>query len=227
MKDIMEGSSNVLLYRDKISNIEISLLHNEYPTNFKFSRKEFEDSTIDTEDIIKKRGNFDLVVLDPFIIEEIKNSETLLSFFKTIIAKDIQKYEDVHKQLGLLSGEEILYAVEVKFIHFNNLGENVLKQVNVDNKKLKSAKEKNSEIKPINLIFCYYSKNNKTKKENFISKNLKINPAPKEVLNIYIEVNIDNIGKKETAKPFWIYNTNNVVPFWVTQITKNYDQNEL
>lgn len=222
MKDIMKGSSNVLLYRDTISNIEISLLHTEYPTNFKFSRKEYEDNSTDNEDIIKRRGNFDLVILDPFIIEKIKNDESFLSFLKTIIAKDIQRYEEVHEKLDLLYGEEILYAVEVKFIHFNNLGESVYKQVNVDNKKLESAKNKNPEIKPIILIFCYYSKENETKKENFISENLKNNPVPNEILNIYIEVNIDNIGKKETIKPIWIYNCSSSVPQWVKKITKNY-----
>lgn len=116
MKDIMDGNSDVLLYRDKISNIEISLIHNEYPTNFRYSKSELLKGYKNinqggSEDRLKTlinseegdRGNYDLSILNKDFVERTfknpvqvekhtnKNPVTELSeVIKHIINKDIK-----------------------------------------------------------------------------------------------------------------------------------------
>ena len=87
MKDIMEGNSNLFLHLDVKSNVEISLIHNEYPTNFRYEKAKLKDgyrnidigASKDRENTwihseIGDRGNYDLSILNKeFVKKELNN----------------------------------------------------------------------------------------------------------------------------------------------------------
>lgn len=64
VRDILDGNSDKFYLKIKDISLRLSMIHLEYPTNFKFSRaqalNEAESSSTDKN---IQRGNFDLVVL--------------------------------------------------------------------------------------------------------------------------------------------------------------------
>jgi hypothetical protein len=214
----------------------------EYPTNFKFSRKE--DNT--EGDVLangrkKTRGNFDLVILKGPLLRDIANNNInkLIEFLMFIISKNVAKYERIYKLLGHPVGELIDYAIEVKFFHFSNTTQDMFDEVKIDNFKLEQSIGLKANIKPVNLIFCYYwsdgNKNNKWegRLKNF-RKNLKLgkigfenapqNLIPEKVLNIFIEANINQDAVKKTQRPVCYFNEGmEKLPDWVSLLTRGYD----
>ena len=116
INDIKTGNSDILLYRDKKSNIEVSLIHNEYPTNFRYEKNKLKNGYLDLlygksqerkdtliNSDIGDRGNFDLSILNvefvkktfqnPLIVEngtKHNNVSELTEAIKHIINKDIK-----------------------------------------------------------------------------------------------------------------------------------------
>jgi hypothetical protein len=112
MKDIMEVNSKLFLYRDK-SGVEISLIHNEYPTNFLYksnwltNTKNIDYDTfpkeinidrilheieltqiINTFENGRNRGHYDLSILNKeFVNEEFSKDISLEEKLKIIISK--------------------------------------------------------------------------------------------------------------------------------------------
>ena len=182
VKDIVEGNSEKFYLPIRDTNLKLSLVHLEYPTNFKFSRAEaLNEGNVETPDRIKQRGNFDLVVLKESMFSQIvddtvkinmenngiTNKELLLiSLLRSIISKDIDQNESYHNNLKLPIGELIDYAIEVKFFHFNNATQDMFEQVKIDNFKLEQSICEGAKINPVNLIFCYYWNDKKARNDN-------------------------------------------------------------
>jgi hypothetical protein len=261
MKDIMAGNSKIFLFKDD-NFPEVSLVHNEYPTNFRYKKAELlngyneDDRKVQEQTKIDvttgDRGNFDLSILNRDFVkdmftnpvylknkqeqmkdmkdmknmismnESIKNIISMNESIKNIINKDIaypkqRKVRDQNKFKG-----ELLYAIEVKFIHpFNARNVNMLKEVVKDNAKLKLTKiHSGGKTKVLNLIFCssdklkrkddeapiitqikgYVSQYEEEKiyKPEFKKINKKQAPIPNEVINIFIESYIFKDLKKDS-----------------------------
>ena len=182
-KDIMDGHSNLFIIGKQLKNrsnvkVPVSLIHHEYPTNFRYEslrlklagygEDEMELTKIDS--LHGDRGNFDLVVLNPAFIEDLfaQHQGNLMDALKHIINKD-KKLTESRKT----NSEEILFAIEVKFIHPFNAGNKQMEtEVKKDNNKLHVAlRSSGNFIMPINLVFCSsdYIQSNK----NSIIENIK------------------------------------------------------
>jgi hypothetical protein len=242
VRDILDGNSVKFYLPTTKDNLRLSMVHLEYPTNFKFARNEalpFIEGT--AAEGIKQRGNFDLAVLNEVLLKEIANmnTNTLINFLRSIISKDIAQNEAMYTVLGHPVGKLIDYAIEVKFFHFNNTSQEMFDQVKIDNFKLGEAQKGSASIKPINLIFCYYwrdgNKNhvwenrlNEFRKSicngNIGIGNSPLTPIPKNVLNIFIEANINPDAIKSTKKPACCYkNDATDLPDWVSLLTYGYE----
>ncbi len=197
VKDIMDGNSDSLLHRDKTNNIEISLLHNEYPTNFRYSKSKllegyrniYESGSDDRKETLISskegdRGNYDLSIINKEFVERVlenpimidketkRNKVTDLSeAIKHIINKDIRytlsRYENLKTELS--------FAVEVKFIHpFNARNKNMLDEVIKDNTKLSLARAHSSGFtKTINLVFCSSEEQERSDDKDSVITNVK------------------------------------------------------
>jgi len=174
--DMLKDKSK--LYTKTVDNINISLVHLEYPTNYRYSKQQL----IDGYDIIESneshdthitstegdRGNFDFAVLNPDFIEKVfkwaEDQNTKISDEKKkeipanhIINKNI---EDTKRRYDCSDYDffyqKVRYAVEVKFVHpANARNKNMLEEIIKDNEKLRLAYcHSNKKLRPINLVFC-------------------------------------------------------------------------
>ena len=246
MKDIMEGNSKLLLFKDK-KYPEVSLLHNEYPTNFRYQKCRLKDGYSGTDEQIKgetlinikegDRGNYDLTILNRDFVKEMfvdpvylnpskKQINPMNESIKNIINKDIAypiQREVLDKDKFI---NELLYAVEVKFIHpFNARDKNMLDEVIKDNMKLKLTNiHSGEETKLLNLIFCSSEELKRRDKEETVISRIKKYieqrnnsvPIPDNVINIFIESYVfkdltNHKEGKETPKPIISLNGNKSV----------------
>jgi len=252
LNDIMTGAPDVLSVKE--NNISISLVHQEYPTHFRYKKMDLLHKYEGSNDQIQKdsnldikenghRGHFDLSILNPEFIKKMfsekiksikeKNKKFKLLPLKHIINKDIHFTKD-H------ACEELLYAIEVKFLHiFNARNSDMLKEVIKDNKKLRLTHiHSKGNTKCINLVFCSSKEGDRKVKEqteqesvpNRIKEYMKGKkeiklynskdkmPSPYDhILNIFIESYIDDKLKK-TKKPTTNLNENNLI--WAKDLIK-------
>lgn len=223
--DLLNGNSLYFYFDNKVS-----LVHLEYPTNFRYEKKkllegyQYNDNVLEHETLFRNnhgdRGNFDLAILDRNFID---NSMTLNPHeegIKRIINKDIgllkKRYDEKYYGLEKIQ-KEVLYCIEVKFIHpFNARNINMLEEVIKDNEKLKLALyHSQGFIRPINLVFCSSeAKERRDKQQTVIERvrkyieigNVELSDGatkqiPDGVLNIFIESFFDEKDKKTTPKP--------------------------
>jgi len=215
-KDIMDGNSDLFILgkeqKDR-SNIKVpvSLVHHEYPTNFRYQDSKLRDQGYNEDEInlLTKlnsshgdRGNYDLVILNNTFIENLfSQHQDLLEAMMHIINKD-KKLTELRN-----TDDEVLFAIEVKFIHPFNAGNTQMEiEVKKDNNKLHVAlHSSNKFIMPINLIFCNsdYVQSNDHSVINTIKEYLE-NGTPKGVCSIFIESYISGNTKK-TIKPIFTF----------------------
>jgi len=214
-KDIMEGNSDILILgntmaeRTKIKT-PVSLVHHEYPTNFRFERKlllnGYNDEDLKQTNLNEShgdRGNYDLSVLNPSFVENLfepYNGKGLNVILEHIINKDKDN------AISRNQIEELLFAIEVKFVHlFNARNIQLLHEVKSDNEKLRLAIHHKHCCKGINLIFC--SSQKKQRKDGVdpvieqIRKYVEGYNQSEPIINIFIESFIDDNETKETPKP--------------------------
>jgi hypothetical protein len=214
-KDIMEGNSDILILgntmaeRTKIKT-PVSLVHHEYPTNFRFERKlllnGYNDEDLKQTNLKEShgdRGNYDLSVLNPCFVENLFESHKD-NGLKVILEHIINKDKDnaiLRNQI-----EELLFAIEVKFVHlFNARNIQLLHEVKSDNEKLRLAIHHKHCCRGINLIFC--SSQKKHRKDGVdpvieqIRKYIEGYNQSEPIINIFIESFIDDNETKETPKP--------------------------
>ena len=211
-KDIMNGHSNLFIMgkknRSKIK-FPVSLLHHEYPTDFRFISEDLKQSgfkinlkmnKLDYKDEYGKghgrRGHFDLIVLNPNFIKTEFSKGLGEEAMKQVVNKD---YKNANVRN---TKEEVLFAIEVKFIHeFNKKNKSMLKEVIKDDKKLNIAYNISGEyIMPINLIFCntIYEKGKKASLIDSLKEYLDNNTS-QGVCSVFIETHYKD--KKKIALP--------------------------
>ena len=250
LNDIIEADAHTTIWRPKaddkdlsaLRHISVSMVHQEYPTNFRYKKEELLHGYKLTDEIHKTsltykdslgkaygdRGNFDLAVLNlDFIIRMLTNHSLTLAL-ENIINKDNSKAIDRLRESEKAFSEELLYAIEVKFIHpFNARNINMLHEVVKDDRKLILA-HTNSEgaIKPINLVFCSSPAKGSSrapipvvdlvreyiKKGTAKDRNTNKFNHPEEVVTIFVESFIGEENTKLTSKPIAIGPNNE----WVT-----------
>jgi len=223
-------------------NLFVSLVHQEYPTNFRYKKKQLLEGYHGRESETNlmrggesnqhgDRGKFDLAILNlddlNTLISIYKNKElnkhrNVVGTLRNIINKDNELTKHRYESNDFFK-EELLYVIEVKFLHlFNSRNKSLLDEVIKDNEKLRLAVHHSEGfVKPINLIFCSSNEIQSRKKkgaeedsviakvENYIKygevkdydgKEYKL---PPEVLNIFARSYIkeDDLKiKKETPK---------------------------
>lgn len=166
----------------------IYLVHREYPTNFRYGKKELLNEKFKLYPLDSKegsRGNYDLALLNP---DFVKTAETV----EDVVNKDIRL---LLKRIGKQSSnkcKELLFSVEFKYVINNN--ENFVKEIKMDNKKLFFSEENQSKS-GINLVFC-----NKRKPAVHLQR---MHGAVREsnVITIFIHSYYDTDNKKITPKP--------------------------
>ena len=212
--DIMDGNSDSLvmgktLAERKTIKTPVSLVHHEYPTNFRYEKKklkvgytleELEQTTI--EGTHGDRGNYDLAVLNPVFVKSVFESYKT-NDLNAILGQIINK--DIKNAIGRDQTEELLFAIEVKFIHlFNARNIQMLHEVQGDNEKLQLSIHHKHCTRAINLVFC--SSGEKKRRDSiepviatirdYIAKYTQ--PG---IINVFIESYIDAADNKNTTKP--------------------------
>jgi hypothetical protein len=130
-------------------NRRIYLVHREYPTNFRYIKKDLSnpDSNISKyyplDGSIGRRGNYDMAVINPDFADNATN-------INHIINKNIKDLI-VRNNNSDSNDKELLFAIEFKYIISNSI--DWVNQVALDNKKLEFALE-NGAKEAINLVFC-------------------------------------------------------------------------
>ena len=264
LNDIMTGGDGIISDRKDIPvsdeekiNISISFVHQEYPTHFRYKKEQLLDGYGSDKNFIIEhthvdsnhgdRGNYDLSIINPVFVDEMckekidkqngRNKKYDLLPLKHIINKDIELTRE-HKS------EELLYAIEVKFLHiFNASNSDMLKEVIKDNEKLRLTHiHTNGKTKCINLVFCsakgYKRRVADEKEEDSVPDRIKEyikgenqiklynskNEVPKPddpILNIFIESYLDLIDeKKKTIKPTTNFDNTNSKLDWAQDLIK-------
>jgi len=214
-KDIMDGSSDILILGNtaverKSIKTPVSLVHHEFPTNFRYEKKKlkdgYDDENLNLTAISSAhgdRGNYDLAVLNPVFIEKLFEShkkEGLIEILKHIINKDL------NRAINRIPDEELIYAIEVKFVHmFNDRNINMLEEVKSDNEKLRLALHHKHCTKAINLFFCSSAEKERRDIQQPVIRQIKEYIESfynQDIINIFIESFIDlDSSVKKTTKP--------------------------
>lgn len=250
LNDIMTGASDILTFRPSNNNhISVSLVHQEYPTNFRFMKDkllagykldEIKQTKLDYETKVGKgygyRGHFDLSVLNNSFVTDMMTKFELHNALKQIINKDNKVAKKRLENSFQEFQKELLYAIEVKLIHpFNARQINMLHEVIKDDNKLRlSHFNSGGFIKPINLVFCStpakVSRGRITPVVELIKQyvvdgyvedrqNIQFN-HPEEILTIFIESYIGDKLTKKTQKPLVSKNP----PAWAEPLISGYTQ---
>jgi hypothetical protein len=160
-----------------IDKKRIYCVHREYPTNFRYNKKELLNNTISEpcklEGILGSRGHYDMAVLDPDFIKNINSEKDIINKNVSLAIKRAQnnKY--------FVTSKELLFAMEFKYVINNS--KNFVDEVKMDNKKLLFAIDFGGVCEAVNLIFCNV---NSTKYTGRIIK--EVQNADKKILSIFI-----------------------------------------
>lgn len=211
-KDLITGNTPKITLKDG----SISLIHREYPTNFRYQKSKliigYPDDELESTSLsnkhIRSRGHFDLVVLNPEFIQEMLDKHQRINLtIEQIINKCVNRAIDRKCDLNGKHPEEILYAIEIKYLHmFNFKNKSMLDQILMDNEKLSIAQRSTGGfIKPINIVFSSAKSLNFIK--SYMSNGKITHPSTgvehqvkSGILNIYIEAYYDENNKKNTDK---------------------------
>ena len=243
LNDIMSGGKGIVTKRT--NNISISLVHQEYPTNYRYMKKkllkgydcktDYKETSLNSKK--GDRGNFDLAILNPEFVKTVIGDDIEKSMHH-LINKDAKDAIERNKRNNKAFQEEILFAIEVKFIHYRNArNKSMIEEIIKDNEKLLLAiAHSDSFIKPINLIFCTSSEKKRRDKKTSVIENIKSYVAgetiqlydsetkyhsPADVLTIFIEsfINEDE-QKKKTEKPTTNFDNTNSKLDWAQDLIK-------
>ncbi len=214
-KDLITGNTPHVTIEKGI----ISLIHREYPTNFRYEKSRllagYPDEELAQTDLtnksIKSRGHFDLVVLNPeFLHSIIGKHKTYNASIEQIINKNVYKAINRYNDPGSKHNEEVLYAIEIKYLHMFNYNHiSMLDQILMDNEKLSIALRRScGYIKPINIVFS--SSKSPELIKTYMTHGKILHPSTKVehqiksgILNIYVEAYYDEENEKYTDRNDW------------------------
>jgi hypothetical protein len=125
-------------------------IHREYPTNFRYNKKELLDNTIlepcNLEGTSGSRGHYDIAVLDPDFINKVNSEKDIINKNVSLVIKRAKNNKN------FANDKELLFAIEFKYVINNS--KNFVNEVKMDNKKLLFAIESGGAAKAVNLVFC-------------------------------------------------------------------------
>lgn len=178
-------------------NKRIYLVHREYPTNFRYRKKDLLNDNYVPPSLDKKlgtRGHYDLAVLNPSFVEKASSCED-------IINKNVSLLE---KRIKNINEDELLAAIEFKYVITGN--KNFEKEVSNDLKKLEMAKKHGVE-EAYCLVFCNIE-------DCSVVRNIRkiIEHAPREINAVFVQSYYNGDNEKITPKPiinFEIYQDQN------------------
>jgi len=166
-------------------------IHREYPTNFRYNKKELLDNTIsepcELEGTSGSRGHYDIAVLDPDFIKSVNTEKDIVNKNISLVIKRAQNNKN------FVNSKELLFAIEFKYVINNS--KNFVYEVKMDNKKLLFAKYFGGACEAVNLVFCNV---NSTKHTGRIIS--EVQNADNNILSIFIHSYYED-GKKRTPKP--------------------------
>jgi hypothetical protein len=189
----------------KRNNRRIYLVHREYPTNYRYYKKDLlKDGYIvkKPDEKIGGRGHYDMAVINPDFANAADNIDHIIN--KNINDAKSRYNGDIKNFDG-----ELLFAIEFKYIISRS--KNWVEQVEIDNKKLENARNYGA-IETINLVFCNidysYTENRKKLFKEIINPNYNTN-------TILVESYYDGKdNKKITPKPLSnnpdVFNNHNI-----------------
>lgn len=164
----------------------IYCIHREYPTNFRYNKKELLDNTISEpcklEGNLGSRGHYDIAVLDPNFIKNVNSEKDIINKNVSLVIKRAQNNKNFAKS------KELLFAIEFKYVINNS--KNFVNEVIMDNKKLLFAIDSGGAVEAVNLVFCNV---NTTKHTGRIIS--EVRKADKKILSIFIHSYYEQ-GKK-------------------------------
>jgi len=127
----------------------IYLIHREYPTNFRYHKKDLpkpncsEPIPLDKKEGV--RGRYDLAVLHPKFAQQAPSCKDIVNKEVGLLGKRVKNLE--------LTRTELLCAIEFKYIIKN--AEGYVESIKADNKKLHFSKMCEQKSKhAFNLVFC-------------------------------------------------------------------------
>ena len=184
--DIVTYLCKTLYSRDlevKRGDRRIYLVHREYPTNFRYSKRTLlnESHPYPLEEKKGHRGHFDLVVLNR---EWVADDKTPIKYIVNKAVCDVvARHGGTHSELA--------FALETKYVINNSAA--FAQEVLEDSKKLRFAVEQNNEgMHVVNLVFCN-THVNQTQMERL--KNA-VQKADGGVTTVFIQAFYDATGKK-------------------------------
>lgn len=162
-------------------------VHREYPTNFRYNKKDLLDSQIskpcDLEGTLGSRGHYDIAVLDPDFINKVDSEKDIINKDVRLVIKRAEKNKNIQEY------KELLFAIEFKYVINNS--EKFVKEVKMDNKKLLFALEEfGGAARAANLVFCNVSS------AKYIGRIIKeVQDADQKILSIFIRSYYGKDGK--------------------------------
>jgi len=225
LNDMLSGSSGILTTRMK--KVEISLIHQEYPTNFRYEKSmllrgygdDCKKTMLAEGKTYGDRGNFDLAILNKKFVGNMINENT--NNLHEALNHIINKKEKLTLQRMKNSkdfSQEIRYAIEVKFLHpANSRNKAMLEEIIKDNEKLRLACCNSDEyIRAINLVFCSDTPRKRRRDKNTQVIDLvreycgsdsvtdyvgNVYYPPKNVITFFIQAFLNKEEAKNTPKP--------------------------
>jgi len=187
----------------KRNNRRIYLVHREYPTNYRYYKKDLLGKNYEVkkpDEKIGGRGHYDMAVINPDFANAADN-------INHIINKNINDAKSRYNGNIKNFDGELLFAIEFKYIISNS--KNWIEQVKIDNKKLEFALKYGAE-EAINLVFCNNNYHHINDLKNAISS------SPPRVKTVLIQTYFDkNTDIKELPRLL----SNNQIEFEKNGIT--------
>lgn len=176
------------------NNIRICLIHREYPTNFRYYKKDLvQDEFCHPYPLAEKkgaRGHYDMVIINPEFAQKYSDN---INGIKHIINKDVSLLEQLEKKDIESFRNQLVYAIEFKYVINNS--KKFIDEVKADNKKLLFSTRWGA-MHAVNLVFC-----NIKDSKNIGAVREEVKKAPKEIDAYFVQSWYDDDGKKHTPLP--------------------------
>lgn len=181
------------LYSSKFEYVRdgkrIFLLHKEYPTNFRYRKKDLTNPKCKRPIPLDRkegdRGNYDFVVLNPKFVKSAPSCDD-------VVNKNVKLLENRIKTNLDLVKKELLFAIEFKYVVRNS--KKFIDEVVADNKKLQFSKDWGAKY-AINLVCCNIDKSHVAEIKKAVME------APNGVCAVFVQSYYDENDKKLTPKP--------------------------
>ncbi|MFC1735521.1 hypothetical protein ACFL1X_05350 [Candidatus Hydrogenedentota bacterium] len=184
------------LYNSKLECVRndgkrVCLIHREYPTNFRFRKRDLNNANCEVFALKGRkgdRGNYDFAVLNP---EFVINEDVTIG---DIVNKDVKLLEKRVSQNPDSVRSELLFAMEFKFVTRNS--RQFWHEIAADTRKLQFAKEHQAK-NAVNLVFTKLDD-----EKTYIPKIAKsVSDDESDVMTVFVSSYYDENSRKVTNKP--------------------------